>query len=983
MTYNDGKIEYSDVKIPQTIFKQGPLGVENSITYNGDSITSIQPKVINAVDIDWNGAQVNGRVLKKTGDLLDWINSFNKKTSFEIWKENELKSGKSEEYLTEENFIESLKGEQGPTGPQGEQGPKGDIGPQGKSAFELAKENGYSGNNEKEWLKSLIPKLNVGTVSVNQSSTASVNIAQNGNEVIFNFTLPAQSSTPIDINLDKYVQYEYLYGYLSDYALISELKENYVDKDTYNEGMNSKQNKLVSENNIRCIQYPNDINIQGNYKKISLLPDDDGNTSITSDPNFNQKDTSEYSSGNTITMSKVAFTGRYNDLLGRPDEDKYIKIFRKSLREEANTYYPDRDSIQRVVYELRGSGEKSEIAREGINTYTKSECNEYNRNNIGVSAWMYYISGSPNDIQLYTVEQAASYNSQLEGAIISGTQLTDIQASLVNDILKDTTYTAGEKITDAHSRIYNQSLEGHVEPDNNNFYHPDDEVTAHNLGVQGAYTIKTLKQGVDSLNRHFESAFIQNQVYGDHSVALGWGCQVGNKNNGNHSFAEGKWTNVQGNFSHASGFRNKVEGDYSYSGGLNLDKGNVIGNYSFSYGKNLITYNNGEIAFGEFNKSKSEGIINNNQDFEKKIRRPEKDRIISDFNQNYWKIIDFYNITLQDFEDYIDLDFEDYISGKKGYDFGYNNNNSNYQSFIDNIFSKNCSVVEDYNSNDYSNNVKLFLKSVIFDINCRKSIYSYQYIDQEGSGNPGNIQQEGCIVGVIAQKVDKNGNQIQNEQEQYEFFIWGPDYLYYNDNPITKFSIGNGTSEDNRNNLVEVTSDGDIYYKNGNSHLFGLESDLNDLRNTIGSNIEKLDNIADNDPSININDSTSSIIVLDKYLDNDSHNLQITLNVSESSQNYYKKTLIIDLSKFSNNTGGSNAVPTIKFKNSNNSNIRFLFKIDTTDGASVVSGNNSLFELALANGLNDFKDYVYQIEIEVVYTDCFVNVKTYSIYNND
>jgi len=49
--------------------------------------------------------------LKKTGDLLDWINSFNEKTSFEIWKENELKSGKSEEYLTEENFIESLKGE--------------------------------------------------------------------------------------------------------------------------------------------------------------------------------------------------------------------------------------------------------------------------------------------------------------------------------------------------------------------------------------------------------------------------------------------------------------------------------------------------------------------------------------------------------------------------------------------------------------------------------------------------------------------------------------------------------------------------------------------------------------------------------------------------------------------------------------------------------------------------------------------------------
>lgn len=926
MTYNDGKIEYSDVKIPQTIFKQGPLGVENSITYNGDSITSIQPKVINAVDIDWNEAQVKGRVLKKTGDLLDWINSFNKKTSFEIWKENELKSGKSEEYLTEENFIESLKGEQGPTGPQGEQGPKGDIGPQGKSAFELAKENGYSGNNEKEWLESLIPKLNVGIVHVNQGSTASVNITQVGNEVIFNFTLPAQSSTPIDINLDNYVQYKYLYGYLSDYALISELKENYVDKDTYNEGMNSKQNKLVSENNIRCIQYPNDINIQGNYKKISLLPDDDGNTSITSDPNFNQKDTSEYSSGSVITMSKVAFTGRYNDLLGRPDDDKYIKIFRKSLREEASTQYPDKDSIQRVVYDCVAQRNKS------------------------------IISGEKYGIVNYTDEQVTEHNQSLPGAILPNTILSDEQASLVNEKL-NSSYTSKMAISTIDSNSYNEELEGALKYGSIN---------------------EELSQ--EKTNIHNETLYIQSNVQGEHSVSLGWGCQIGtvNSNKGNHSFAEGKWTNVQGNFSHASGFRNKVEGDYSYSGGLNLDKGNVIGNYSFSYGKNLITYNNGEIAFGEFNKSKSEGIINNNQDFEKKIRRPEKDTIISDFNQNYWKIIDFYNITLQDFEDYIDLDFEDYIS-EEGYDFGYNNNNSNYKSFIDKIFSKNCSVVEDYNSNDYNNNVKLFLKSVIFDINCRKSIYSYQYIDQEGSGNPGNIQQEGCIVGVIAQKVDKNGNQIQGEQEQYEFFIWGPDYLYYNDNPITKFSIGNGTSEDNRNNLVEVTSDGDIYYKNGNSHLFGLESDLNDLRNTIGNNIEKLDNIADNDPSININDSTSSIIVLDKYLDSDSHNLNITLNISESSQNYYKKTLIIDLSKFSSNTdNNNNTVPTITFENSN---IRFLFKSDTTN-VSVVSGT-SLFELKLVDGLADLKDNVYQIEIEVMYTDCFVNVKTYSIYNND
>ena len=73
--YND-KVKFNSVKLPQTKFKKGPLGIEEGIQWdNGDEISEIHP-FINAVDIDWNEAQVgDGVVLKTTGDLLDYIQS--------------------------------------------------------------------------------------------------------------------------------------------------------------------------------------------------------------------------------------------------------------------------------------------------------------------------------------------------------------------------------------------------------------------------------------------------------------------------------------------------------------------------------------------------------------------------------------------------------------------------------------------------------------------------------------------------------------------------------------------------------------------------------------------------------------------------------------------------------------------------------------------------------------------------------------------
>ena len=85
-TYEDTNsgIQFTSVKLPQTLFNEGPLGIKYSengnnsegqkgIKYNGNGIESVVP-FINAVDIDWNGANVGENIkLNTTGDLLNWI----------------------------------------------------------------------------------------------------------------------------------------------------------------------------------------------------------------------------------------------------------------------------------------------------------------------------------------------------------------------------------------------------------------------------------------------------------------------------------------------------------------------------------------------------------------------------------------------------------------------------------------------------------------------------------------------------------------------------------------------------------------------------------------------------------------------------------------------------------------------------------------------------------------------------------------------
>ena len=72
-------------------------------------------------------------------------NGTNGKSAYELAVDNGYKG-------TQQEWLESLKGE---AGAQGDQGEKGDAGEDGKSAYELAVDNGYKGS-EVQWLTSLV-----------------------------------------------------------------------------------------------------------------------------------------------------------------------------------------------------------------------------------------------------------------------------------------------------------------------------------------------------------------------------------------------------------------------------------------------------------------------------------------------------------------------------------------------------------------------------------------------------------------------------------------------------------------------------------------------------------------------------------------------------------------------------------------------------------------------------------------------------------
>lgn len=75
LKYTENSIQFNSVKSPDTLFNQGPIGIKGKHSVNGDTITNIDRSkpLINAVDIDWNGADLDGQEINTTAQLLAYI----------------------------------------------------------------------------------------------------------------------------------------------------------------------------------------------------------------------------------------------------------------------------------------------------------------------------------------------------------------------------------------------------------------------------------------------------------------------------------------------------------------------------------------------------------------------------------------------------------------------------------------------------------------------------------------------------------------------------------------------------------------------------------------------------------------------------------------------------------------------------------------------------------------------------------------------
>lgn len=77
-TYNGNNIKFTKVKNPGTLIKS-VLGRDGRISFNGENVTDIDQNksLINAIDIDWNGAELGDQTINTTDDLLSYIKNNN------------------------------------------------------------------------------------------------------------------------------------------------------------------------------------------------------------------------------------------------------------------------------------------------------------------------------------------------------------------------------------------------------------------------------------------------------------------------------------------------------------------------------------------------------------------------------------------------------------------------------------------------------------------------------------------------------------------------------------------------------------------------------------------------------------------------------------------------------------------------------------------------------------------------------------------
>lgn len=167
-------------------------------------------------------------------------------------------------------------GEQGPQGIQGPQGEKGADGASGKSAYDIAKEKGFSGTTE-EWLESLKGKtdfysagtginINEGVISVKDNYVTDDKLAEKNylTEVPSEFANKIESvkvnGTALDIAEDKSVDIE-----LSPYAKTADIEKTYLTKDDASKTYQPKGNYLTEHQSLA--DYAKSADVEQTYQK--------------------------------------------------------------------------------------------------------------------------------------------------------------------------------------------------------------------------------------------------------------------------------------------------------------------------------------------------------------------------------------------------------------------------------------------------------------------------------------------------------------------------------------------------------------------------------------------------------------------------------------------------------------------------------------------------------------------------------------------
>ena len=377
------------------------------------------------------------------------------------------------------------------------------------------------------------------------------------------------------------------------------------------------------------------------------------------------------------------------------------------------------------------------------------------------------------------------------------------------------------------------------------------------------------------------------------------------------------------------------------------------------------------------------------------------------FDENYYHFINqIFNVNTDNDEELY------WISGisKNGQNIIYVKDITDTTNFYNGQYHP-CRIRENYCDQGHYANITSyhpdgFINQFVHSMHVYKTnyIYNYEYTPNSETSNCGlpsgsySRANEKMIIGVIA----KNSDNI------YDFFIWGPDYLYYKlAQPLTEFSIGNGNIYE-RNNLFEITNDGNVYYASGQKNLFELEQYIKNIENNLGQNItniendsylssqlynqgktEFINNYSDfyeyyseyNTLIIPINNKISSpFIVNDANIMKYTHeeygpqNKDIILFINENESNYLKKTIIIDTNYFRGNNN-----PYVFFISSKNGNdLKYnicINSIDDKENTYRITDINEYFVMELYQH-NSIK-YMYKIDIEIMNNICFINTKGY------